>query len=82
MPSKTQHKIQFARGRGVIMQIVVFPKNFRKKTGWYVFDDREWFNGDKSSNYDPLDPANIYGPYKSKRQAKNVAYSLAVGQKV
>lgn len=84
MPSKTQHKIQFARNRGVIVQYVPFRfKHLTDHSGWYVFDDREWFNGDQLITSAPTKLENIYGPFKSKREAKNVAYALALkGQKL
>lgn len=66
MPSKTQHKIQFARGRGALV--------VKDGDSWWVLD--EW------SLKEEYDVPNVWGPYLSKRQAKNVAYSLAVGQNV
>lgn len=66
MPSKTQHKIQFAAKRGALV--------VRDGDSWWVLD--EW------SLKEEYDVSNVFGPYLSKRQAKNVAYSLAVGQAV
>lgn len=64
MPSKTQHKIQFARERGFHV------RHSALLDGWYILDSREggtiW---------------SAYGPYISKRAAKNDAYRVAVGQK-
>lgn len=79
MPSKTQRKIQFAGKRNIIVQYVPFYGWLsHSHTGWYVFDDREYYRTGVSE----ISDENMYGPYLSKRQAKNVAYRLAVGQAV
>lgn len=76
MSSKTQRKIQFARNRGIYVAHVQFPKSMPTKTGWWVIDDSYYLK-----TGDNTDIGIEYGPYLSKRAAKNVAYRLAVGQK-
>lgn len=65
MPSKTQHKLQFARERGVSVYHIRFPASIPQFTsGWYIGCEQ-----------------GELGPYLSKRAAKNEAYRIAVGQK-
>lgn len=67
MVSRVQHKIQFARKRGISVYHIRFPASIPQfHSGWYVGH--------------PVDGER--GPYLSKREAKNVAYRLAVGQQV
>lgn len=75
MSSKTQRKIQFARNRGIYVAHVQFPKAMSRKSGWWVVDDSYYLKSG-GSEFEAIN----YGPYLSKRAAKNAAYRLAVGQ--
>jgi hypothetical protein len=74
MVSRVQQKLQFARNRGFKVGYVQLSKRgIVNSDGWYIFSEADLI---ALGSYHP------WGPYQSKRAAKNAAYRLAVGQAV